>query len=44
MTAAKKKTSFKRGDKKNGISFLKLAMFTETLQEIQAQIQESYLV
>ena len=44
MTAAKKKTSFKRGEEENGISFLELEMFTESLQEIQAELQESYLV
>jgi len=44
MTAAKKMTSFKRGEEENGISFMELEMFTETLQEIQAEMQESYLV
>lgn len=44
MTAAKKTTSFKRREEEQGISFLELEMFTETMREIQAEMQESCLV
>lgn len=37
---AAKKTSFKKVEEENGIPCLEL----ETLQEIQAEMQESYLV
>lgn len=43
MTAAKK-TPFKKGEEENSIPFLELGMFSETLQGIQAEMQESYLV
>lgn len=43
MTTAKK-TLFKKGEEENSIPFLELEMFSETLQGIQAEMQESYLV